>query len=101
MAIALLSQMFLRAIKWANTPNQFPECSLFNLPFADGVQLRIMLNSQALLRLLFPYIQERKETYGLDVSLGLRDVAAPDLGRKKLVVDFSSPNITSEFQGKH
>jgi arginyl-tRNA synthetase len=101
MAIALLSQMFLRAIKWANTPNQFPECSLFNLPFTDGVQLRIMLNSQALPRLLFPYIQERKETYGLDVALGLRDVTAPGLGRKKLVVDFSSPNITSEFQGKH
>jgi arginyl-tRNA synthetase len=99
--ISLLFQIFLRVIKWANTPNQFPECSLFNLPFVDGVQLRIMLNSQALPRLLFPYIQERKESYGRDVAPGLRDVAAPDLGRKKLVVDFSSPNITSEFQGKH
>jgi arginyl-tRNA synthetase len=67
----------------------------------DGVQLRIMLNSQTLPRLLFPYIEDRKTAYGRDVSLGLRDVAAPDLGRKKLVIDFSSPNITSEFQGKH
>jgi arginyl-tRNA synthetase len=39
--------------------------------------------------------------YGSDVLLGLRDTASPDLGRKKLVVEFSSPNIAIEFQRKH
>ncbi|PMD29321.1 arginyl-tRNA synthetase [Hyaloscypha variabilis F] len=80
---------------------RFPECQLFNFPFADGVQLRIMFNSRALPRLLFPYIQERKATYGCDPSLGLQNIASPEAGRKKLVIDFSSPNIASEFQGKH
>ena len=60
-----------------------------------------MLSSHALPRLLFPYIQERRETYGRDTSLGLQNVASPELGRKKLVIDFSSPNIASEFEGKH
>lgn len=60
-----------------------------------------MLKPQALSRILLPYIHERKETYGRDASPGLRDAASPDIGKKKLIVDFSSPNIASEFQGKH
>jgi arginyl-tRNA synthetase len=54
----------------------------------------LCLTAQALSRIVLPYIQDRKETYGCDVSPGLLD-------RKKLVIDFSSPNIASEFQGKH
>jgi arginyl-tRNA synthetase len=60
-----------------------------------------MFKPQFLPRLLFPYIHERKGEYGCDVSLGRRDAASPDGSQKKLVVDFSSPNIASEFQGKH
>lgn len=48
-----------------------------------------------------PYIRDRKDTYGRDISLGLHEQASPDSGRKKLVIEFSSPNIASEFQGKH
>ncbi|PMD30128.1 Nucleotidylyl transferase [Hyaloscypha variabilis F] len=74
---------------------KFPlDVPLFNFPFADGIQLRVMFNSQALSRIVLPYIQDRKETYGCDVSPGLVD-------RKKLVIDFSSPDIAREFQGKH
>ena len=71
------------------------------LPFADGVHLRINFEPHTLPRLLLPYIHDRKESYGREVSLGLRDLSSPDLGRKKLVVEFSSPNLASEFLGKH
>ena len=57
--------------------------------------------SKTLPRLLLPYINDRKDSYGKDPSIGLRDPSSPDLGRRKLVVEFSSPNIGSEFHGKH
>ena len=52
-------------------------------------------------RLLLPYINDRKDSYGKDPSIGLRDHFSPDLGRKKLVIEFSSPNIVSELESKH
>ena len=60
-----------------------------------------MFRSKTLPRLLLPYVNDRKDSYGKDPSVGLRDPCSPDLGRKRLVVEFSSPNIASEFHGKH
>jgi arginyl-tRNA synthetase len=57
------------------------------------VHLRFFLKLDAIPRFLLPYILDRKSTYGC--CLKKEDV------HKKLVVEFSSPNITSEFQGKH
>ncbi|KAE9993019.1 hypothetical protein EG327_006801 [Venturia inaequalis] len=77
------------------------ECPLFRLPFADGVHLRVPFSPQTLTRLFLPYINDRHDTYGLDVSSGILDPASSELGRKKIVVEFSSPNIANEFEGKH
>lgn len=60
-----------------------------------------MFTPQTLTHAFLPYINDRKESYGRDVSLGLQDPSSPDSGRKKLVIEFSSPNLASEFQGKH
>jgi arginyl-tRNA synthetase len=35
------------------------------------------------------------------MSAGLRELDAPDSGRKRIVVEFSSPNIGKEFDGAH
>jgi len=58
----------------------------------------VVFRPSVLPRLLLPYIHDRKESYGCNPTLGLRE-SAP--GRKSLVLEFSSPNIASEFHGKH
>ncbi|KAF2645757.1 Nucleotidylyl transferase [Massarina eburnea CBS 473.64] len=76
--------------------NKFPnDHSLFLLPMLDGVHLRVFIVSETLSRLFLPYILDRKTTFGS------HDTPSFDGLRKKLVVEFSSPNIASEFQGKH
>jgi arginyl-tRNA synthetase len=59
------------------------------------------VKAQTLPPLILPYINDRKSLYGSDLVLGLKVVADPKEGRQKLLVEFSSPNIASEFEGKH
>ncbi|KAK3689531.1 arginyl-tRNA synthetase [Podospora appendiculata] len=85
---------------------KFPQSSLFSLPLADGIHLRVFFLSKSLPKVLLPYIHDRKETYGIDTAAGLRDPAtsSPDASagtRKKVVVEFSSPNIGAKFEGAH
>ncbi len=54
------------------------------------------MKPESLSRLLLPYISSRKNAYGSSHLPSDTNDA-----RKKLVVELSSPNITSEFQGKH
>ncbi|EMD90961.1 hypothetical protein COCC4DRAFT_22967 [Bipolaris maydis ATCC 48331] len=78
----------------AELVNKFPkDHGLFDPPLLDGVHLRFFLKLDAVPRLLLPYISDRKNTYGSFLT--------KEHVRQKLVVEFSSPNITSEFQGKH
>ncbi|KAF2665909.1 arginyl-tRNA synthetase [Microthyrium microscopicum] len=76
-------------------------CGLFDFPIPDGVHLRIMFETSILSQIILPYINDRKVLYGQDLSLGSRDPSSPNSGRKKVVVEFSSPNIASDFQAKH
>lgn len=80
---------------------KLPNSPLLPLPYPDGVQLRFFLARKTLPLLLLPYIRERGATYGEDVSQGLRNPSNPDEGRKKVVVEFSSPNIPGEFTSSH
>ncbi|KAF2854871.1 Nucleotidylyl transferase [Plenodomus tracheiphilus IPT5] len=67
---------------------------LFLLPFLEGVHFRVFVKPEALPRLLLPNILDRRGKYGTDAFTG-------EESDRKVVVEFSSPNITSEFQGKH
>ena len=70
-------------------------------PFADEKNLRFFCLSGALARVLLPYILDRGPLYGRYPSAGLREPEDPSSDRKKIVVEFSSPNLGKEFDGAH
>ncbi|EOO03176.1 putative arginyl-trna synthetase protein [Phaeoacremonium minimum UCRPA7] len=58
-----------------------------------------MFEPRSLARLLLPYIHDRKALYGSHVFTEGSELDEAE--KKKLLIEFSSPNIASEFQGKH
>ncbi len=76
--------------------------ALFQKPTAFGIQLPICYTSRSLARLLLPYIFERQDSYGKDPDVGLSGSSATThLDRKRVVVEFSLPNIAKEFHAGH
>lgn len=61
----------------------------------------MQFETRTLARLLLPFIRDRQSSYGIDKSLGLREAKNPLTGNKKVVIEYSSPNIGSKFLGKH
>ena len=80
-------------------PAQFQPHQLFAVPFKDGVHIRFFFSPKTIPRLLLPYVSDRKEKYGHDASLGLQ--AGLGSKRKKVLVEFSSPNIARDFTTGH
>ncbi|CAI6341665.1 unnamed protein product [Periconia digitata] len=74
---------------------------LFPHPIIDGVHMRVFLSPEMLPKLFIPYILERKTSFGNNPTLGRLNSENVEERRKKLLVEFSSPNIANEFQAKH
>ncbi|KAF5558645.1 arginyl-tRNA synthetase [Fusarium mexicanum] len=80
---------------------KLPRTPPFGCPLLDGIRLQVFFSPNTLSRLLLPYISDRSSSYGYDTSLGLADPTATDGQKKKVIVEFSSPNMASEFQVSH
>lgn len=81
--------------------HRLPRSPPFACPIPDGIHLRVLSSPNTLSRLLLPYIHDRNTSYGYDDSVGLVDGNAPGGPKKKVIVEFSSPNMASEFQVSH
>jgi arginyl-tRNA synthetase len=65
------------------------------------VHLRFFFMPKNVPKLILTYIDDRKEQYGIDANSGVVEAAISNSARKKAVVEYSSPNLASEFTAAH
>ncbi|KAI4145266.1 MAG: hypothetical protein LQ341_002434 [Variospora aurantia] len=87
-----------KAAEWSAN---FPSSDLVEKPVVAGTFLQFFFKPQPLMGLIVPSILRKKTVYGTNPKLGLRDESDPSKGQKRIIVEFSSPNIAKPFHAGH
>ncbi|KPM43684.1 Arginine--tRNA ligase, cytoplasmic [Neonectria ditissima] len=80
---------------------KFPESPLIEKPTAAGPFLSFFFKPVGLTKFLIPTIRSQGENFGKNPHNGLVDPNDPNSGKKKMIVEFSSPNIAKPFHAGH
>ena len=79
---------------------KFPESDMVERPVVNGTFLQFFFKPEPLCRLIIPSILRERSRFGTNDKLGLRDASDPS-SKKRIVVEFSSPNIAKPFHAGH
>ncbi|KAF2004111.1 putative Arginyl-tRNA synthetase, cytoplasmic [Amniculicola lignicola CBS 123094] len=86
------------ASRWAD---QFPQSALVSKPTVDGPFMQFHFTPSALVKRVIPSVLQNRSRWGSNPLLGLKDVKDTSKGQKRVVVEFSSPNIAKPFHQGH
>ncbi|KAH8770232.1 putative Arginyl-tRNA synthetase, cytoplasmic [Hyaloscypha sp. PMI_1271] len=86
------------AVEWVA---KFPESPLVHKPTVAATFLQFFFKVDKLSEILIPSILKRQTSFGLNPYLGLKDPGDPSKGQKRIIIEFSSPNIAKPFHAGH
>ncbi|KAK5627981.1 hypothetical protein RRF57_003696 [Xylaria bambusicola] len=84
--------------KWLES---WPESPLVEKPVVNGTFMPFFFKPSPLTQATIPTARKLGREFGANKANGLKDRADPSKGKKRMLVEFSSPNIAKPFHAGH
>lgn len=89
------------SLSLADTTSQWPGSTLVETPVLNGAFISFFFKPGPLTQTLIPLALKHRKDFGTNKAVGLRDQSDPSKGQKRIIVEFSSPNIAKPFHAGH